>query len=43
MKQAVTMNDAGEKNFYYKEAIKILRTNIQFTGKEIKTILFTSC
>ena len=43
MKQAVTMNDAGEKNFYYKEAVKTLRTNIQFTGKEIKAILFTSC
>ena len=37
------MNDAGEKNFYYKEAVKTLRTNIQFTGKEIKAILFTSC
>ena len=43
MNQVLTMNDAGEKNFYYKEAVKTLRTNIQFTGKEIKAILFTSC
>lgn len=43
MNQVLTMNDAGEKNFYYKEAVKALRTNIQFTGKEIKAILFTSC
>lgn len=43
MNQILTMNDAGEKNFYYKEAVKTLRTNIQFTGKEIKAILFTSC
>ena len=43
MNQVLTMNDAGEKNFYYKEAVKTLRTNIQFTGKEIKALLFTSC
>ena len=43
MNQVLTMNDAGEKNFYYKEAVKTLRTNIQFPGKEIKAILFTSC
>ena len=29
-------------NFYYEEAIKILRTNIMFSGKDNKVILFTS-
>ena len=43
MKQVLTMNDAGGKNYYYKEAVKILRTNIQFTGKDIKSVLLTSC
>ena len=39
----VTMTDPRKENYYYEEAIKTLRTNIQFTGKNVKTILLTSC
>lgn len=39
----VTMQDIRKKDFFYEEAIKTLRTNIQFSGKDIKTILVTSC
>lgn len=43
MEQKITMTDPRKLNYFYEEAIKTLRTNIQFTGKEMKTILFTSC
>lgn len=39
----VTMTDPRKENYYYEEAIKTLRTNIQFTGKNVRTILLTSC
>ena len=39
----VTMTDPRKENYFYEEAIKTLRTNIQFTGKNVKTILLTSC
>lgn len=39
----VTMIDPRKENYFYEEAIKTLRTNIQFTGKNMKTILLTSC
>lgn len=31
----VTMQDVRKKDFFYEEAIKTLRTNIQFSGKDI--------
>lgn len=43
MEQKITMTDPRKSDYFYEEAIKTLRTNIQFTGKGIKTILFTSC
>lgn len=43
MEQKVVMTDVRKKDYFYEEAIKTLRTNIQFTGKNIKTIMFTSC
>lgn len=43
MEQKVIMTDVRKKDYFYEEAIKTLRTNIQFTGKNIKTIMFTSC
>lgn len=43
MEQKITMTDPRRSDYFYEEAIKTLRTNIQFTGKGIKTILFTSC
>ena len=39
----VTMTDPRRENYFYGEALKTLRTNIQFTGKNVKTILLTSC
>ncbi len=43
MNQVVKMNDPRKTDYLYEEAIKTLRTNIQFTGRNIKCILFTSC
>lgn len=43
MEQKVVMTDIRKKDYFYEEAIKTLRTNIQFTGKNVKTIMFTSC
>ena len=39
----VTMSDPRKSDYLYEESIKTLRTNILFSGREIKTILFTSC
>lgn len=41
--QRVVMTDPKKQDYFYEEAIKTLRTNIQFTGTEIKTIVLTSC
>lgn len=41
--QKVSMKDPKKQDYFYEEAIKTLRTNIQFTGAEIKTIVLTSC
>ena len=37
------LTDKRKQDYFYSEAIKILRTNIQFCGCSIKTILITSC
>ena len=39
----IVLTDANEKDYFFEEAIKILRTNVQFTGKNNKVILLTSC
>ena len=39
----ITLTDKRKSNYYYNEAIKTLRTNIQLSGQSIKTILVTSC
>lgn len=39
----IVMKDVRSNDYYYDEAIKVLRSNIQFAGKNIKSILFTSC
>lgn len=39
----VIMTDPKTQDYHYEEAIKTLRTNIQFTGADIKTIVVTSC
>ena len=43
MNQVVKMNDPRKTDHFYEEAIKNLRTNIQFTGRNVKCLLFTSC
>ena len=43
MEQRVTLTDPRKLDYYYEEAIKTLRTKIQFSGRDIKTIMFTSC
>lgn len=40
--QKVIMTDPRQEDYFYQEAIKTLRTNIQFAGMDVKTILFTS-
>lgn len=37
------MTDPKQNDYFYEEAIKTLRTNIQFTGTEVKSIVITSC
>ena len=39
----VSMQDVRKTDYYYGEAIKTLLTNIKFAGKDVKTILLTSC
>ena len=39
----VIMTDPKQNDYFYEEAIKTLRTNIQFSGIDIKTIVVTSC
>ena len=41
MEQRVTLTDPRKLDYFYEEAIKTLRTNIQFSGRDIKTIMFT--
>lgn len=43
MNQVVKMNDPRKTDHLYEEAIKTLRTNIQFTGRNVKCIMLTSC
>ena len=39
----VMMTDPDTSDFYYEEAIKTIRTNIQLVGIDVKVIAFTSC
>lgn len=39
----VVMTDPKRPDYFYEEAIKTLRTNIQFAGTRIRTIVLTSC
>lgn len=39
----IVMQDIRKTNYHYEEAIKTLQTNIQFVGKDIKTIIVSSC
>lgn len=39
----LNLTDKRKPDYFYSEAIKTLRTNIQLSGQSIKTILVTSC
>ena len=39
----LNLTDRRKPDYFYSEAIKTLRTNIQLSGQSIKTILITSC
>ncbi len=43
MNSPILLIDNKKENYLYKEAMKTLRTNLQFCGKDIKTVLLTSC
>ena len=43
VRPSVTMVDQRKENYHHEEALKTLRTNIQFAGAEITSILVTSC
>lgn len=36
--QKVIMTDPRQEDYFYQEAIKTLRTNIQFAGMDVKTV-----
>ena len=42
MEHKITLENIQKNDYFYEEAIKTLRTNIQFCGSGIKTIMFTS-
>ena len=42
MEQKSIINDPRKLDYYYKEAMKTLRTNILYSGKDVKVILVTS-
>lgn len=41
--QEITINKSDTMDFHGKEAYKTLRTNIEFTGEDVKVISVTSC
>lgn len=43
MELKVTLKDPKKSDYFYEEAMKILRTNVLFSSKQIKVILLTSC
>lgn len=41
--EKINLKLMGENDFCIQESFKVLRTNLQFCGKDIHTIAFTSC
>ncbi len=41
--EAISLKLPGENDFFTEEAYKVLRTNLQFCGQDIKVIAITSC
>ena len=42
MEQILNLQNTGEKDYHFEESVKTLRTNLQFCGSSLKTIMFTS-
>ena len=42
MGMTVEIQTQGKEDFHFEEALKTLRTNIQFSGSNVKVIMFTS-
>jgi capsular exopolysaccharide synthesis family protein len=42
VEQTLKLKNSEKKDYHYEEAIKTLRTNIQFCGSSLKVIMFTS-
>ena len=40
--QVLTLKKNEEEDYNFEEAIKTLRTNLQFCGKSIRVVMFTS-
>lgn len=41
--KSIEIKDIRKQDYFYSEAMKTLRANIQLSGKNVKTILITSC
>lgn len=41
--EPITLKLPGSSNYFVQEALKVLRTNVQFCGQDIKVIAITSC
>lgn len=41
--EKLTLKLPGERDFFTQEAFKVLRTNLQFCGQDVKVIAVTSC
>ena len=39
----IVLSNTNPEDYFFEEAIKMLRTNVQFSGKNNKVILLTSC
>ena len=41
--EPIKLKIPGENDFFTEEAYKVLRTNLQFCGQDVKVIAVTSC
>lgn len=41
--ESITLKLPGANNYFVQEALKVLRTNVQFCGQNIKVVTLTSC
>lgn len=41
--ESITLKLPGLGNYFVQEALKVLRTNVQFCGQDVKVIALTSC